>query len=64
MADGNGGGGGGTTILAVIIGAIIVIAVGFMAFGGGFPGSRGGDSVTIEAPEVNLPNPAPAQPAQ
>jgi hypothetical protein len=59
MADGNGG--GGTTILAVIVGAIIVIAVGFMAFGG-FPGMRGsGDTnVRIEAPD--LPKPAAPNP--
>lgn len=56
MADGNGGG-GGTTILAVIVGAVIVIAVGFMAFGGGIPGMRGGGdtSVNIEAPSVPAP---------
>ena len=41
MADGNGG--GGNAMLGVIVGALLVLVIGFFAFGG-FPGHGGGGS--------------------
>lgn len=66
MADNNGGGSGWTAFLAGII-LVAIIAVGVVAYTGGFqPQQRTAQldinmpDVKVNPPDVHLPNPPPA----
>ena len=58
-----GGDGGSGVIVAIVVLVILAIGAYFLFFNRPVGAPAGGTSVTIEAPDINVPAPAPAAPA-